>query len=129
MIGMMISVGAGGALGAMLRFWVGMIVIGRFDGPAWIATLAVNIFGCFLMGLVAAYISVSGDIPEIVKGFLIVGFLGALTTFSSFALDGYGFLMRDAIFGGLAYTALSIALSLGAFGLGFGLLRTMLGQG
>ncbi|MDY0194336.1 MAG: CrcB family protein, partial [Aliarcobacter butzleri] len=53
--------------------------------------LFVNIVGSFLIGLLYAYFLNSGS-SELLKAFLIVGFLGALTTFSTFALDNYIYL-------------------------------------
>jgi CrcB protein len=50
--------------------------------------LFVNIFGSFLIGILYAYFS-THDVSTILKAFLIAGFLGGLTTFSTFALDSY----------------------------------------
>ena len=127
MVGMFLSVGAGGAIGAMARYGVGVLLAARFGASGWIATLAVNMAGCFLMGMLAAYMASSANIPEPLRGFLAVGFLGGLTTFSTFTLDGYGFWLRGDLVGAAVYIAASILLSLVGFASGFWLFRTALG--
>ena len=127
MVGMFLSVGAGGAIGAMARYGAGVVLAARFGASGWIATLAVNAVGCFLMGMLAAYLASSAHIPEPLRGFVAVGFLGGLTTFSTFTLDGYGFWLRGDIVAAVAYIAASILLSLACFAIGFWLLRAALG--
>ena len=90
MTGMFLSVGAGGAIGAMVRYGLGVLLAARFGASGWLATLAVNAVGCFLMGMLAAYMVSSANIPEPLRGFLAVGFLGSLTTFSTFTLSFLG---------------------------------------
>lgn len=129
MIGMFLSVGAGGAIGAMSRYGIAVWMAERFGASSWTATLVVNIAGCFLMGMIAAYLAISAPISETARGFLAVGFLGGLTTFSSFALDGYGFWLRSDIFGAAGYIGASVVLSLASFAVGFWLFRSALGAG
>ena len=129
MIGMFLSVGAGGAIGAMTRYGIAVWMVERFGAVSWTATLAVNIAGCFLMGIIAAYLAISAPLSETARGFLAVGFLGSLTTFSSFALDGYGFWLRGDMLGGAGYIGASVLLSLASFSVGFWLFRSALGAG
>ena len=129
MIGMFLSVGAGGAIGAMTRYGIAVWMAERYGAASWTATLAVNIAGCFLMGIIAAYLAISALLSEAARGFLAVGFLGGLTTFSSFALDGYGFWLRGDMLGGAGYISASVLLSLASFSVGFWLFRSALGAG
>ena len=129
MIGMFLSVGAGGAIGAMTRYGIAVWMAERYGAASWTATLAVNIAGCFLMGIIAAYLAISALLSETARGFLAVGFLGSLTTFSSFALDGYGFWLRGDMLGGVGYISASVLLSLASFSVGFWLFRSALGAG
>ena len=81
-------VGFGGALGAMCRFaireWLPRITATHFP----LHTLAVNLLGCFLAGLVFVWLEQSTHSwPMSRVLFFFVGFLGAFTTFSAFALD------------------------------------------
>ena len=84
-----------------------------FAGP--MATLTVNVCGSALMGLVAGGLASGVMMPEPLRLFIAVGFLGALTTFSTFALDAGVLLQRQSNMAALAYIALSVALSLLAF--------------
>ena len=129
MIGMFLSVGAGGAIGAMSRYGIALWMAERFGAASWTATLAVNIAGCFLMGIMVAYLAISAPFSEATRAFLAVGFLGSLTTFSSFALDGYGFWIRGDMLGGAGYIGASVLLSLASFAVGFWLFRSVLGVG
>lgn len=129
MIGMFLSVGAGGAIGAMSRHGIALWMAERFGAASWTATLAVNIAGCFLMGIMVAYLAISAPFSEATRAFLAVGFLGSLTTFSSFALDGYGFWIRGDMLGGAGYIGASVLLSLASFAVGFWLFRSVLGAG
>jgi len=129
MLGMFLSVGAGGALGAMARYGVAVWMIGRFGQAGWMATLAVNMAGCFLMGIFAALLASSVYISEPLKGFLAIGFLGGLTTFSSFTLDGYGFWMRSDVIGAAGYIGASVVVCVVSFAIGYGLVRAVLGAG
>ncbi|MBT6123004.1 MAG: CrcB family protein, partial [Candidatus Puniceispirillum sp.] len=96
---MVLVVAAGGAMGAVIRylvsFWVGAGIFG-ISGP--LATLIVNIIGCGLMGLLAGAVAGGMLLPDAWRGFVAVGLLGALTTFSSFALDAGNLLQRQGIF-------------------------------
>lgn len=81
-------IAAGGAVGACLRFGIGELMawlLGRRHFPY--GTLAVNLVGSFIMGLAYALISHGHVLEHPLKPLLMVGILGALTTFSSFALD------------------------------------------
>jgi CrcB protein len=77
----------GGSLGAASRYGVSLVAA-RFWGShfAW-GTLAVNLVGCFLIGLLFALSDRARFLTPDLRLFLITGYLGALTTFSTFALE------------------------------------------
>lgn len=87
----------GGSLGALARYGVSLGAA-RLCGASfpW-GTLAVNLVGCFLIGLAFALGERSILSPSF-RLFLVTGFLGALTTFSTFAMESVGF-MRDGLGG------------------------------
>ena len=125
---MVLVVAAGWAIGAVIRylvsFWVGTSIFG-ISGP--LATLAVNIVGCGFMGLLAGAVAGGMLLPEAWRGFVAVGLLGALTTFSSFALDAGNLMQRQGVYMTGAYVAASVLLSLLAFTLAFALMRNFMG--
>lgn len=115
-----LSVALGGAIGAVVRYAIGLAMTSTAIGlPAFVATLTVNVVGCGLMGLMAALIQhypafEQGGRPFIMP-FIMTGFLGALTTFSSFTLDAFALLEKQD-YGALGlYMMASFALSLTAF--------------
>lgn len=80
-------VACGGALGAMLRFWMGGWLLRQFgDGLPW-GTLAVNLAGSFAAGFIAIWLEGRGPSALYWRAFLIVGVLGALTTYSALMLE------------------------------------------
>ncbi|MCK9257060.1 MAG: CrcB family protein [Sulfurospirillaceae bacterium] len=84
-------IGIGGFIGSIFRA-IAVDFSNRYYGNEFaFGILFVNIVGSFLIGLLYAYFLNSGS-SELLKAFLIVGFLGALTTFSTFALDNYIYL-------------------------------------
>ena len=114
--GMFAAVAAGGALGAMTRYAVSLAVGGGIFGIAGpLATLGVNVVGSAIMGGFAGAVAAGVMVPEMWRGFIAIGFLGALTTFSSFALDTGALLARQGHMTTTLYVGLSVGLSLVAF--------------
>ena len=123
-VGMYLAVAAGGAIGAMLRYAVAQVIaVGMFGIAGPMATLAVNIAGSAIMGLVAGLVASGFILPEAWRGFLAVGLLGALTTFSSFALDAGALFQKQGLAMACIYVGLSVCLSLASFALCFWLVR------
>lgn len=85
-------VAVGGAIGSVARFWVGGLITERLTGRIfpW-NTLCVNISGSFIIGILGALTLAEGRVPStwrpFVVNFLMVGFCGGYTTFSSFSLQ------------------------------------------
>lgn len=109
---------AGGALGAMARYAVDLTADRLGVALPW-ATLAINIVGCLLMGVLVSYVLSHPARHGLWRPFLGVGVLGGFTTFSAFAVDTV-LLVRDgsAAWAG-AYLVASIAGSLLAVWAGF----------
>ena len=128
-LGMFAAVAAGGALGAMTRYAVSLgLGAGMFGVPGPLATLAVNVVGSAMMGILAGLVAAGIAIPEVWRGFVAVGFLGALTTFSSFALDTGTLMARQGLSISIVYVGLSVLLSLVAFLLVQGLVAGFLAR-
>ena len=115
-LSMLAAVGAGGAIGAMARYGVAQFVgAGLFGMAGPLATLIVNVAGSAMMGGIAGVVAAGFALPEAWRGFITVGFLGALTTFSSFALDTGQLAARQGVAMAAFYVGLSVLLSLAAF--------------
>lgn len=113
----LIAVFLGGAIGASLRYIVGLITL-KTIGLAYIATFLVNIIGCFLIGVIYAIIF-KYTILSNLKVFIMAGFLGGLTTFSSFCLENLIFLKEGKFIHFILYTSLSIIIGLIATATGY----------
>lgn len=102
-------VAGGGALGAMLRFWVGGWLLRQFgDGLPW-GTLAVNLGGSFAAGFIAIWLEGRGPSALYWRAFLIVGVLGALTTYSALMLECLLYAKSQRSGGMVGYLALTLA--------------------
>lgn len=118
------AVAAGGAIGAVIRYGSSLFFgAGIFGIPGPLATIIVNIVGSGLMGLLAGAIAAGLVLPEAWRGFVAVGLLGALTTFSSFALDAGNLMQKQGVAMAAAYVAASVLVSLAAFGICFLVMR------
>ena len=106
-----IAVLAGGGMGAGARYGISLIVTDALFG-----TFAVNVLGAGLIGYVVARLRLAGRSRSVSVPLIGVGFLGAFTTFSSFAVQ----LVEGPFLRSLAYGAASLAV--GLIACGFGLL-------
>ena len=110
----------GGAIGSMSRFGLGLAML-RLSGPRfpW-GTLLINVLGSFIIGYFGALAGADGrlPVPEEIRVFVLVGFCGGFTTFSSFSLQTFIlFRSGEALLGGL-YIVGSVALCLAVVWLG-----------
>jgi CrcB protein len=116
----------GGGIGSLLRYLVGVAAAGRFGafspsaGWPW-GTFAVNLLGCFVMGLCFRLLPLPADGPPTARLLLMTGVLGGFTTFSAFALDTALLWGRPDMTGLLVYLAGTFAFTLAGVALGLGL--------
>ena len=84
----LLLIGLGGFIGAILRYSISGFVQGWSKGnPFPVGTLAVNILGCFVIGLLSQLAESQGLFSPETRALLFIGFLGAFTTFSTFGND------------------------------------------
>ena len=113
------AVGIGAVLGAWLRWWLGVRLNPLFPTLP-LGTLAANLLGGFLVGVAIAYFNRHPSLPPEARLFIVTGFMGALTTFSTFSSEVVGLLERGEyawafgtagahLFGSLLLTGLGIA--------------------
>lgn len=100
----LLAVAVGGALGASVRFGVNQLVVQVFNMPVFWATLLVNVVGCFLMGKAFTFFIDNQQIGEASRLFVTVGFLGALTTWSTFSMETVIMIQNDELAKGIIYT-------------------------
>ncbi|WP_296184136.1 fluoride efflux transporter CrcB [Pseudomonas sp. UBA1879] len=87
MIQTILAVSIAGIAGTLLRFAAGTWVSANWPRHFYAATLAVNLVGCLIIGLLYGWFLLRPEVPIEVRAGLLVGFVGGLTTFSSFSLD------------------------------------------
>jgi fluoride exporter len=113
------AVGVGAALGAWLRWWLGLRLNPLFPTVP-LGTLASNLIGGYLVGVAVAFFAQNQGLAPEWRLFAITGFLGGLTTFSTFSAEVVTLLSRGQVAwaigtaaahlaGSLAFTALGIA--------------------
>lgn len=98
-----LAVGIGAACGAWLRWWLGMLLNPLFPTVP-LGTLTANLLGGYLIGMAIALFSHHSGLPPEARLFVITGFLGGLTTFSTFSAEVVGLLMHQE-YGWAAATA------------------------
>ena len=112
---MMLAVAAGGALGALARYGT-TVAVGRMTGIGfpW-GTVAVNLIGSLTLGLLVGAFAHGLHMSQEVRGLIIVGFLGAFTTFSTFSLDAVTLIERGTWWPAFGYVAGSVIAGIGLF--------------
>ncbi len=120
---LILVVAAGGAVGAVARY-VMMSAVGAMVGAGfpW-ATLAVNVIGCLIFGLLIEAMALFWSPGEALRAFMVVGVLGAFTTFSTFSLDVAVLYERGEFATIAAYVIASFVLSVGALFAGMAMVR------
>jgi CrcB protein len=123
---MLLAVAAGGALGAVGRYVV-MIQVGHLLGTTFpFATLAVNVIGSFLLGALVEAMALAWSPAAELRALLVVGVLGAFTTFSTFSMDVVLHVERGELALTAVYIAASVALSIAGLFAGLHLVRAVL---
>jgi len=88
-----VAVGVGAALGAWLRWWLGIVLNPLFPTVP-MGTLAANLVGGYLIGMAVEYFTQHAGLPPEARLFIITGLLGGLTTFSTFSAEAVALLAR-----------------------------------
>ena len=118
------AVGVGAALGAWLRWG-----LATWLNPALpalpLGTLTANLLGGYLVGLAVAFFSAHASMPAEWRLACITGFLGALTTFSTFSAEAVELLALERYAAAAAHSAAHLCGSIVATGLGFATYRTL----
>ena len=114
-----ILVGAGGAIGSMLRYFLA-IVWGPRSFPY--ATLTANIIGCFVIGILFG-LGLRHSVSNYSWKFLSIGICGGFTTFSAFSLEGVEFLQQQRFIPFILYLVSTLTVGLVATFIGYTVVR------
>ena len=121
-----IAIAIGGAFGAISRYWVSESME-KVNGTGFpLGTFTVNLLGSFLIGVLFIVFAEKLEIAQQWKSLLIVGFLGAMTTFSAFSLDTLLFFQQGHYNTALFYIFSSVIACLFAAYAGIQLTRVVL---
>lgn len=82
-----LAIAAGGAIGALMRYWMSIWVYAKLGSDFPYGTLAVNVLGSLIMGVLYVLLVERLDLDPIWRAALLVGLLGAFTTFSAFSIE------------------------------------------
>ena len=119
-----LAVGIGAALGAWLRWWLGIWFNAAVPNLP-LGTLIANVIGGYLIGIAVQYFSGNSGLPPEARLFIVTGFLGGLTTFSTFSAEAVNLLTRGEYGWALAHIGSHLAGSLIATLLGIVTVRLL----
>jgi CrcB protein len=102
-----LAIGSGAFIGAVLRAYLNGVVNHHFPHTLPFGTLSVNLIGSFIIGVLFAYFSYTTFLSVHMKSFLTTGFLGGLTTYSTFAMETFLLLSGGQILMAMANMALN----------------------
>jgi len=106
-------IGVGSFLGGISRYLLTLLIDEKFFHSTTLGTFAVNIIGCFLIGIVFA-VSDKGSISQEWRFFLASGLLGGFTTFSAFSYQNISLLQNGRVAQAALYITSSVLLGLAA---------------
>ena len=123
---LVLAVALGGAVGATLRHFVGVVVVSVFHVASLWGTFTVNVLGCTIAGCLLGLAVHVWSPSEALRAFVFVGVMGGFTTFSAFSTDTILLIERGAWGTATLYVLASVLLSLAGFFVGLRLMRIIL---
>jgi CrcB protein len=118
MIKTILYIAIGGAIGSVLRYLTSVFVNKYWANQFPLATLLTNVLGCLIIGLLIGLLEKNNLANSNLKWFLITGFCGGYTTFSTFGYENYSLFQSNNSLLAFGYIALSILLGIFAVWLG-----------
>ena len=117
-----LSVGAGSFIGGIGRYLISLAMKGVSKGFPW-ATLAVNLLGCLMIGLLWGFLSRNASEGTSWGLFLTVGLCGGFTTFSTFSKEALTILQAGQTWGFVSYITMSVLAGIALAALGYYIAR------
>ena len=117
-----LSVGAGSFIGGIGRYLISLAIKGVSKGFPW-ATLAVNLSGCLMIGLLWGFLSRNASEGTSWGLFLTVGLCGGFTTFSTFSKEALTMLQAGQTWGFVSYITMSVLAGIALAALGYYIAR------
>lgn len=126
MIRNLLFIAVGGAIGSLFRYLISVWTV-QLIGQNWLfsGTAAVNIIGCFFIGVTVSFLQEKELMDNSLTLFLIVGLLGGFTTFSSFGLEGFD-AATVSLQKGLIYATFQVIMGLVAVWAGLAMSKWLL---
>ena len=119
----LLIIGLGGFIGSISRYLTARLVDEKLNSVFPYGTLAVNVIGSFLLGLIYMLALRKAGLTENGRLFLGVGFCGGFTTFSAFALENFNLLQQKFLGISVLYVSVSVAAGLLALAAGIWISR------
>lgn len=107
-------IAAGGALGSVLRYWVGSTISGRTGTRFPVGTLVVNFTACIILGFTLTYFSKLANLDPAWRFLVPIGFIGAYSTFSTYEWETLTIMQSGAFALAALYAVGSLVLGLAA---------------
>ncbi len=120
-----LAIGSGGFIGAVLRAYLNGVISHKLPHDLPFGTLGVNLLGSFIMGCLFAYFMYTTAFSVHMKSFLSTGILGALTTYSTFAMESFLLLNGGSITLAVANMSLNLFGTIFMAGSGYYLIHSL----
>ncbi|MDQ7044098.1 MAG: fluoride efflux transporter CrcB [Sulfurimonas sp.] len=120
-----LAIGSGGFIGAVLRVYINGLISHKIPHTLPFGTLSVNLIGSFIIGCLFAYFMYTTIFSVHMKSFLTTGMLGALTTYSTFAMETFLLLEGGSIVLALTNMTLNLFGTIFMAGSGFYLINSI----
>lgn len=118
-----LAIAAGGAMGALLRFWVSGGVQGMTGRTFPYGTLTVNVLGSLLIGILYVVFNERVEVSPYWRALLMVGVLGAFTTFSTFSMETLELLEKGDVIKAAVNVLLNVTMCIAAAWVGVLIVR------